>query len=46
MSWRFYPLAEATDAGVLAGPNRNPRPAVFLTPGQAKALQVRKERAS
>lgn len=46
MSWRFYPLREAEDYGLLAKAGYNPRPAVFLTPQQAKSLQARKERAA
>jgi hypothetical protein len=47
MSWRFYPLQDAADCGVLAtsGP-KSPRVAVFLTPQQAKSLQARKNKAA
>jgi hypothetical protein len=45
MSWRFYPLQEAVDCGVLTELGRKPRVAVFLTPQQAKSLQARKNKA-
>lgn len=44
--WRFYPLRDVADYGILAKLGHSPRPAVFLTPQQAKALQQRKERAA
>lgn len=42
MSWEFLPLKENDDFGVLVHGRRNPIPAQFLTPAQAKALQLRK----
>lgn len=41
--WRFYPLERETDVGILVSPERKPRPAIFLTPENAKA-RAQKER--
>jgi hypothetical protein len=34
--WRFYPLDSDPRAGVLVSPERKPKPAVFLTPDEAR----------
>jgi hypothetical protein len=46
MNWRFYPIREAEDCGLLVKKGGKPVPAVFLTPQQAKSLQVRKGKAA
>lgn len=46
MSWRFYPIREADDCGLLIKNGTKPTPAIFLTPQQAKALQARRSKAS
>jgi hypothetical protein len=39
--WRFYPLRDHPRTGLLVSPERNPSPAMFLTPAQAKDRQER-----
>jgi hypothetical protein len=46
MSWRFYPIKDAEDCGLLIKKGGKPTPAIFLTPQQAKSLQVRKGNAA
>jgi hypothetical protein len=46
MSWRFYPVREADDCGLLIKKGSKPTPAIFLTPQQAKSLQARKGKAA
>jgi hypothetical protein len=46
MSWRFYPIKDAEDCGLLVKKGGKPTPAIFLTPQQAKSLQVRKGKAA
>jgi hypothetical protein len=46
MSWRFYPIREADDCGLLIKKGGKPTAAIFLTPQQAKSLQARKGKAA
>lgn len=39
MAWRFYPLAEFSDFGVLVAPRGKTKPARFLTLKEAKTLR-------
>jgi hypothetical protein len=41
MSWRFYPLAEFSDAGLLVKDGKQPFAARFLSPEEAKREQPR-----
>lgn len=42
MNWRFYPLAEHLNAGVLVRDGKEARVAHFLTPAEAKQRQARR----
>lgn len=48
MSWRFYPLADYVQTGVLVSPERDSFVAQFLTLAEAKAARnkYRKRRAA
>jgi hypothetical protein len=46
MSWRFYPIRDADDCGLLVKSSGKVTPAIFLTPGQAKLVQARKGKAA
>jgi hypothetical protein len=46
MSWRFYPIKDAEDCGLLIKKGGKPAPAIFLTPQQAKSIQARKAKVA
>lgn len=41
MSWRFHPLRDAPDCGLLVKSGGKVTPAMFITPKQAKCIAKR-----
>lgn len=40
-AWRFYPLADFPECGILVSGDGKPFSAVYLTPDQARAMRQR-----